>query len=80
MSKKLDKNAANLERLAQAKISTIKRIVLEDVSAGGPAVNSAQIRSREIEMAVFESLQVRKALKRFRRMQAKRSRIEKGGR
>lgn len=80
MAKKLDKNAANLERLAQAKISTIKRIVLEGASAGGSAVNTVQIGSREIEMAIFESIQVRKALKRFRRMQAKRLRIEKSGR
>ena len=71
MSKKLDKNAANLERLAQAKIHAIRRIVLEDAPTS-PALNSAGVRSREIETVVFESLQVRKALKRFRRMQAKR--------
>lgn len=80
MSKKLDKNEANLERLARAKIGTIKRIVLEDAGAGQSAANSPQIRSREIETAVFESLQVRKALKRFRRMQAKRLRNERAER
>ncbi|MFY9607781.1 MAG: hypothetical protein WAU45_04095 [Blastocatellia bacterium] len=76
MSKKLDKDAANLERLARAKISTIKRIVLEGAGTGESAVNSTQTRSRAIEMAVFESLQVRKALRRFRRMQRKRLRNE----
>ena len=76
MSKKLNKNTANLERLAQAKINTIKRIVLEDARIGGSTMHNAHMRSREIETAVFESLQVRKALKRFRRMQAKRLRNE----
>lgn len=80
MSKKLDKNEANLERLARTKISTIQRIVLEDVRPGGSAMNNPQLRSREIETAVFESLQVRKALKRFRRMQAKRLKNERANR
>ena len=77
MSKKFTKNGETLERLARAKISTIKRIVLEDASNGGATANNPQIRSLEIERAVFESLQVRKALKRFRRMQAKRLRNER---
>ncbi|HSO74510.1 MAG TPA: hypothetical protein VLU47_06705 [Blastocatellia bacterium] len=79
MSKKLDKNEANLERLARTKISTIQRIVLEDVRPGGSAMNP-QVRSRKIETAVFESVQVRKALKRFRRMQAKRLKNERADR
>lgn len=79
MSKKLDKNEANLERLARTKISTIQRIVLEDVRPGQSAMNP-QVRSRKIETAVFESVQVRKALKRFRRMQAKRLKNERADR
>jgi len=72
MSKKLDKNTANLERLAEAKIHAIRRIVLADADQNSPAVNDSGIRSREIETVVFESLQVRKALRRFRRQQARR--------
>lgn len=79
MSKKLDKNEANLERLARTKIRTIRRIVLEEAHPGGSAMNP-QVRSRKIETAVFESVQVRKALKRFRRMQAKRLKTEQAGR
>lgn len=79
MSKKLAKNAATLERLARSKINTIQRIVLEEDRPGGSAMNS-QVRSRKIETAVFESVQVRKALKRFRRMQAKRLKTEPAGR
>ena len=74
MSKKLDKNAANLERLAEAKIDAIRRIVLADAQPGRAAVNDPAVRSREIETVVFESVQVRKALKRFSRIQAKRLR------
>lgn len=77
MSKKLEKNAATLERIARTKISTIQRIVLEAARPGGSAMNNPQVSSREIETAVFESLQVRKALKRFRRMQAKRLKNER---
>ncbi len=80
MSKKHDRNTENLERLAEAKISRIKRIVLEDPGTNGSAAQGSQARSREIERAVFESLQVRKALKRFRRMQAKRLRNERAER
>ena len=72
MSKKLDKNTANLERLAEAKIDAIRRIVLAEAEPNRAAVNNPTVRSREIETVVFESLQVRKALKRFRRLQAKR--------
>lgn len=74
MSKKLEKSAENLERIAQDKIGTIRRVVLDHFSAGEAPINGTRIGSRRIETAVFESLQVRKALKRLRRMQAKRLR------
>jgi len=74
MSKKLQKNAENLERIAQDKIGTIRRVVLDHFGAGEASINGNRSGSRRIETAVFESLQVRKALKRLRRMQAKRPR------
>ena len=79
MSKKLEKYTANLERLSRKKISTIQRIVLEEARPGGSAMNP-QVRSRKIETAVFESVQGRKALTRFRRIQAKRLKTEQAGR
>ena len=73
MSKKNEKSAADLERIAQDKISAIRRIVL-DPAGQGASINGAGMRSREIETAVFESLRVRKALRRVRRTQARRLR------
>ena len=74
MSKKLQKSAENLERIAQDKIGTIRRVVLDHFGAGEAPINGNRSGSRRIETAVFESLQVRKALKRLRRLQAKRLR------
>ncbi|MEK6304413.1 MAG: hypothetical protein AABO41_27300 [Acidobacteriota bacterium] len=70
MSKKSEKSAEDLERIAQDKISAIRRIVLDPAGQGG-SINGAGMRSREIETVVFESLRVRKALKRVRRTQAR---------
>ena len=74
MSKKLERSAEILERIARAKIGTIRRVVLDHAATGEAHINGTRIGSRRIETAVFESLQVRKALKRLRRMQAKRLR------
>jgi hypothetical protein len=74
MPKKLEKSAANLERIAQDKIGTIRLVMLHHAGRGEAPVNGTRIGSRQIETAVFESLQVRKALKRLRRIQAKRLR------
>ena len=74
MSKKLEKSAANLERIAQDKIGTIRRVVLDHADAGEAHIHGTRFGARRIETAVFESLQVRKALRRLRRMQAKRLR------
>jgi hypothetical protein len=85
MSKNIEKSAADLERIAQEKISEISRVVLDHAGqvrrvvldhAGQvrSSANGAGERSREIETVVLESLRVRKALKRVRRTQAKRLR------
>ena len=73
MSKKNEKSAADLARLAQDKISAIRRVVLESAGRDG-TISESGMRSREIETVVFESLRVRKALKRVRRTQARRLR------
>lgn len=78
MSKKIEKSAADLERLSQDKISEIRRVVLDHAGQSGSPIGSGGVGSREIETAVFESLRVRKALKRIRRTQAKR--LRKAGR
>jgi hypothetical protein len=72
MSKKIEKSAADLERIAQDKITAIRRIVLD--AAGQTSISANGIRSREIETVVLESIRVRKALKRVRRTQARRLR------
>lgn len=78
MSKKIEKSAADLERIAQHKISEIRRVVLDHAGHGGSANNGAGTRSHEIETVVFESLRVRKALMRMRRTQSKQ--LRKAGR
>ena len=70
MAKKPKKSAAKLERIAQDKITAIRRVLLGDAGNGGPPANGSSMKSREIETVVFESLQARKALKRLRRTQA----------
>ena len=74
MSKKIEKSAADLERIAQDKISEIRRVVLDHGGEGGSPINGTGASSREIETVVFESLRVRKALMRIRRSQSKRLR------
>jgi hypothetical protein len=74
MSKNIEKSAADLERIAQEKISEIRRVVLDHAGQVRASTNGAGERSREIETVVLESLRVRKALKRVRRTQAKRLR------
>lgn len=78
MSKKVEKSAADLERIAQNKISEIRRVVLDHAGEGGASISGAGPSSREIETVVFESLRVRKALMRIRRTQSKR--LRKAGR
>ena len=73
MSKKTEKSAADLERIAREKISAIRRIVL-DPAIQPASAHTSGIRSRQIETVVFESIRVRKALKRVRRNQARRLR------
>jgi hypothetical protein len=78
MSKKIEKSAVDLERIAQDKISEIRRVVLDHADQGGSTIIGAGTRSREIETVVFESLRVRKALMRVRRTGLKR--LRKAGR
>jgi hypothetical protein len=78
MSKKIEKSTADLERIAQDKISEIRRVVLDHAGEGGSPINGAGPSSRLIETVVFESLRVRKALMRIRRTQSKR--LGKAGR
>ena len=78
MSKKIEKSAADLERIAQDKISEIRRVVLDHAGQHESPANGAGTGSREIEAVVFESLRVRKALMRIRRTQSKR--LRKAGR
>lgn len=73
MPKKNEKTEADLERIAQDKISAIRRVVLDNAGLGA-SINESGKRSREIETVVFESLRVRKALKRVRKIQARRLR------
>lgn len=71
MSKDLARSAAELERMAEDKAATIRRVVREYndafYSANGLSALEQVRRQREIERVVAEYVQLYKALKRLRK-------------
>jgi hypothetical protein len=80
MSKRLERNATDLERIARDKIETIRRAVSDFAETTRSTGEHDPVRSRRLrhmETVVFEYIEVSKALGQLRKkMRAKRMREE----
>ena len=80
MSKRLERNATDLERIARDKLETIRRAMseFEETTRSTKEKDPARARRlRRMETVVFEYIEVSKALEQLRKkMRAKRIREE----